>query len=688
MSETAIKAESSWLWRNWSHLWGWIAAFGRVLKLARFSVFMVLLGAVVLLLVPQGQEAVRGLATPTLQPADILRWVLFILAMIGWAVNAWYCARALTYIVFPGKAPPDEREQFFQRHVPRWLGTLAILVVALALWLAATPYRQPEDAGVRSLLRVMALVCAVLGAGFCYLVHYRRQVLRRWFPDMQSTPRPYGNWGELPGATRFFIVLFLVLGLGFFLLFALFPLHIAPWLGGVTILLIAAGTWIPFGSILVYVSGMHRVPPLLSTAVVLAIVFSLWNDNHALRVLGFDESDARPTVESQAQAWLSQRGSGSYPVFFVAAEGGGIRAAYWSAAVLSALEDGNPGLSEHIFAMSGVSGGALGTSTFAALLAEREAPTPGGCLETGKMLLPCARSVLQHDFLSPALATMFYPDLIQRFLPFPIPAFDRARTLERAWERAWHDEVGSERMAQSMDELWRREPARHVPSLVLNGTSVETGKPWLASNLKITSGEFTEAMDLRGQSAANLPLSTAAHISARFTYLSPAGLVENAKGADLGHVVDGGYFENSGTATLLDVVNAFMRTASKLPDGPRVKPYVIMISNDPAKRTSGCPGNDVEMQARRFLGEVTSPVVTLLNTRSARGTYAEAALLRAVNAYDGRFIPVSLCPGDAPLPLGWMLSRSASNEMDRQLAELISRADGPFAQVRERLSGR
>jgi len=62
-----------------------------------------------------------------------------------------------------------------------------------------------------------------------------------------------------------------------------------------------------------------------------------------------------------------------YPVFIVSAEGGGIRAAFWTAGLLCAIQDEEPGFANHVLGISGVSGGSLGAATFAALVAENPA---------------------------------------------------------------------------------------------------------------------------------------------------------------------------------------------------------------------------------------------------------------------------------------------------------------------------
>jgi hypothetical protein len=62
----------------------------------------------------------------------------------------------------------------------------------------------------------------------------------------------------------------------------------------------------------------------------------------------------RPAIEA-----YRKKGK-TYPVIVVAAQGGGVYAAYHSALSLARLYDSCPEVVDHIFVLSGVSGGALG----------------------------------------------------------------------------------------------------------------------------------------------------------------------------------------------------------------------------------------------------------------------------------------------------------------------------------------
>jgi hypothetical protein len=69
--------------------------------------------------------------------------------------------------------------------------------------------------------------------------------------------------------------------------------------------------------------------------------------------------------------------------------------------------------------------------------------------------------------------------------------------------------------------------------------------------------------------------STAAHNSARFTYISPAGDLGDKQGS----VIDGGYFENYGALTALELARAARWELRH--EKPGVKLVILMISSDP-----------------------------------------------------------------------------------------------------------
>ena len=171
-------------------------------------------------------------------------------------------------------------------------------------------------------------------------------------------------------------------------------------------------------------------------------------------------------------------------------------------------------------------------------------------------------------------------------------------------------------MAEPLDWLWEGRKD-WTPALLLNATWVETGKRIIASNMRVAAGrrreDFVDVEDANAFFAPrSIPLSAAAHMSARFTYVSPAGRLEK-HGRTHGHVVDGGYFENSGATTTLAILQTVEALAEDDRRWKQVDPYVIHISNDPVEARlandslEGAPDNP-NIAPKDFLNEALSPL--------------------------------------------------------------------------------
>ena len=190
-----------------------------------------------------------------------------------------------------------------------------------------------------------------------------------------------------------------------FVAFTIAPVVVAQKIGMGTILLLAASSWVVLGSLVVFLSARWQFP-VVTTLVVLAIIFSLWNDNHRIRTVP-PRPVKRDSVIAAFEKWrtLVQKFPPPHPMYIVATEGGGIRAAYWTGIVLGGLQDTNPNFASHVFAISGVSGGSLGAVVFDALVDEND----------GRSFQENAHQILSRDFLSPALAANALPGFVTAF---------------------------------------------------------------------------------------------------------------------------------------------------------------------------------------------------------------------------------------------------------------------------------
>jgi hypothetical protein len=316
--------------------------------------------------------------------------------------------------------------------------------------------------------------------------------------------------------------------------------------------------------------------------------------------------DDRPNVETAAKAWYAQAKtafaqahhgkvdeSDPVPMVIVATAGGGIRAAYWTATVLERIKRdlGPNGLRPYLFAISGVSGGSVGATAFDAALANSDETACGEkCVSSTKFL--------SEDFLAPTLASGIFKDGPASFLP-DLWQDDRGAALEQGLEHASQGLL--ERPFLSLFP-YGGEAAPWRPILLLNATHEESGKRIITSHVLIERNVFVDALDGLHVLDSDVRASTAVHNSARFSYISPAGNLGHRQDSagdpksltDLnswkeawkrwladwnGSVIDGGYFENYGALTALELARVAEATLSR--ENDYVKLVILMISSDP-----------------------------------------------------------------------------------------------------------
>ena len=267
----------------------------------------------------------------------------------------------------------------------------------------------------------------------------------------------------------------------------------------------------------------------------------------------------RPTTAELFEGFIERQPASepTHPVVIVAAEGGGIRAAYWTASILARFQDSEPAFSRRLFAISGVSGGSLGATVFAATLRHGlSLSAPGRCGERGSSAVSGRSWPLTT--CPPRSGCCSSPTRCSVFLPFPLAAMDRSRGLEGSWAHAFQSVTGFDQLGHPYDELapvfldqGRPLPAMSdlpLPALYLNATAVESGQRIVVAPVDVATEQalYVDALDGVGHAGGTLSASTAAHLSARFPYVSPVGLLP-ATGKASGHVADGGYFEEFGS---------------------------------------------------------------------------------------------------------------------------------------------
>jgi hypothetical protein len=471
--------------------------------------------------------------------------------------------------------------------------------------------------------------------------------------------------------------------------------------------LFLGGFWLSWlGSV-----GRRRGLPLSICILLAAFLFAALdlNDGNRVRSLPGRSAAARLNIQDQFRTWMQTRtdfatyDGRKYPIYLVAAQGGGIYAAYHAASFLAGTQDQCPRFGSHIFAISGVSGGSVGASVFASLLHQAHvgkatdlvgdrpcSPDRGG----SQIFQDAVDELLSEDFLTPLLGGFLFTSPLQQVLPFPIESLDRARALELSLEQSWDRVIATKQFSKlrgdkdetshplsgPMTAIWQ--PSRSsVPALVLNTTEVATGRRRLIAPFEFPGidisflpvwGDSDQARRFP-DTIPNVALSTGAFLSSRFPWVTPAGFFEEAETGSgrtsKVRVVDGGYFENSGLATALDLMNA-IETAVET--DPTLKPLRGKIEF-----------NIISLNSKKFdlgtfsgFGEWMSPVSTMMSTRNARApletSRARLMVERSAGSSDAiakRFLRFDIDGLGYPLPLGWRLSAVTRLLISSQLGD-------------------
>lgn len=489
----------------------------------------------------------------------------------------------------------------------------------------------------------------------------------------------------------------------FVLLFGaiLFPVPLSLWISSISgpyaTLFLAL-----FPSIIVLLFVVHVIYneewPIVASLIVVLLLGFVWlfiPDYHEIRLLKVLDTTGEvkgSEIKSVTDAVTDWRKNNSGRIMVVvAAAGGGIRAAYWTAAILGKIEDEYADFDKHVFVISAVSGGALGATAFDAAL-DSSKPQCGN--QTGYEV--CLKKFLSYDFLSPLLASQLVGDLGRQFDPlkkFGLSAWwlvpdDRATVLELGWEQAWRSTFEAKRGSRfegAFRDLWVGTPRR--PTLLLNGTSAVSGKRLVTGDLALRD-ENGESID----NPAILPIrvSTAIDNSTRFPLIEPAGGIPYPASRStlsddsirMDYVVDGGYYDNYGAATLLDVLREIPKDLPlviiQITSDPQVTARLergdaVGTTTDTACRDGQGTKTHAEDEESGPMGNLDGVYNATMAARSRTGiVYATMIRDSATPLLDPkpgypRWIQFGMPP--ATLPLGWSLSTTNQGCIEQLLVD-------------------
>ncbi len=313
--------------------------------------------------------------------------------------------------------------------------------------------------------------------------------------------------------------------------------------------------------------------------------------------------------------------SDSRPLIIVTATGGGLHASAWTTAVLAQLEKefnqadalgpAEP-FHKHLLLLSTVSGGSVGLLSYlreiqdqrpdftrmqiSAQCSSLEAvgwglvyyDLPKAFLPLAPYLMPLSsgdndldHSPLMKDrtwSLRKAFArnlnNKYCEDTWKRDMKQPLRFSDRFRFTDKRDAQARNQELESRLTLRSL----LSSPQNQLPAFTINTTTVEAGSRFLLANYRVPHYSLDQSETYPAQSfldtfgasiRPDLPLATAAQLSATFPFVSSAARVAESVDSRSVHFVDGGYYDNDGTASAIE----FLRYALAPPwKAPKTEP--------------------------------------------------------------------------------------------------------------------
>jgi Patatin-like phospholipase len=535
----------------------------------------------------------------------------------------------------------------------RWRQSLVFAILSLPTVLAAV-YVSKND-GTSSYLW---LVLGVIGGGItaAVILVIGEQFKRRRWPKSQPVTAflnffgrgftkdgAFAHEGHYVALWSFLLCLLVYIAVGIGKFFQIGYPAVVPTLADLLVFLMILCWGL---SAITFILDYYRIPllvPFLLIAVLSAHFHATDHYFHMFR--------ARKSLYL-SPALVIRAGKPGTKVIVVAASGGGIKAAGWTTRVLTGLEENNPRIfGDSVRLISAVSGGSVGAMYF---VSEYDADGKGLPSDTQTLENAVARS--EASSLDDIAWGLVYPDFFRVFLPI-FKGLDRGKALEAALtrelpNRKHHLWSPLADWREGVLEGWR-------PAVVFNATVTESGERFLLGTTDLSHApgrtslrdpEFPQFAD------QDISLVTAARLSASFPYVSPAARPDIA-GTQI-HLVDGGYTDNYGMATLLAWLDAGLWS----PGNPVRSVLVIEI------RASPPASEPPPLSWRGWPFQSYAPISTMLNVRDIAQISRNEEQLDLLRRYaascnvDIEDAVFEYPPENAPL--SWHLSPSDKREIE------------------------
>lgn len=311
----------------------------------------------------------------------------------------------------------------------------------------------------------------------------------------------------------------------------------------------------------------------------------------------------------------------SRPIICLAADGGGLKAAYWTMSILHRLD--SMGLyEENLFLLSGASGGSLGQGLYTYMKAQGM---------DRKQISQAINKLGKVNFISGDLAgllTRWPINYIPDINSYPESSYDRMEAMAYYYFKIINQVGGLEEQRWQYDSLrqypyhyWWAKNDYQLPLFITNTARAEDGiKGWshpLKKEAYLEAGVVDLTRRVKDDRTSYISFPDALFLTNRFPIMSPAARIYGK-----GHFVDAGAIDNSGMGTILQLLHKLKGKEGEsevFRDFFKHKVILISTRNDRSRfiygqfieLVNGCMGEtDRRSELNSFFGSVVSAGIT------------------------------------------------------------------------------
>lgn len=281
------------------------------------------------------------------------------------------------------------------------------------------------------------------------------------------------------------------------------------------------------------------------------------SSNHEL--LALDKRNMISILEN----WKSKQKGSSPKIVFQCVSGGGQRAALWSLVAMQQADSVLSGtLMDHVFMISGASGGMIGAAYYRELFRQK---IKGRKIE---LIHPKWSKNISKDNLNPIIFSLVVNDVFFKLRTFDYQGFSYPKDRGYMFEKSLNENLGSV-FEDNVEGYREDEYLAKIPMLLLSPTIANDGRKLFISPHGMSFMTSSSAPDLtmiskikgvdmgtffKDQGADNVPILTALRMSASFPYITPTLSLPSTPRIE---IMDAGISDNFGVSDALQFMYTF-----------------------------------------------------------------------------------------------------------------------------------